>query len=363
MSQKILSLAILGCGDLFVNCIAPRMLREDGAARFRVNALCSPRGPGAAVTDQFPDARTFRDYTEMLEDSDAEAVVVLSPAQFHAEQTLAALRAGKHVYVQKPMGRSLAEISPLTEEAEKRGLTLIAAPVQGCYPTIQRIKQTVAAGELGPIYFATSPFMGWNGMTVHSQNHPGWRYTSGDGPLRDHGIYSLTTLIEVLGRVESVVGFSGIQTGQRIWQGKSFPVTEHDNTAALLRFASGALASIHEGWCAGAEEAPPLRIFGLEGSLRTFGARWDACPDGFVISEPDVGADRRTVNVLAEDAHRAAKDGLYNAHVWFDLLHLADCVAGQCQSVVSMEKLRHIYAVIDAIFAAAASGEQQRPLA
>ncbi len=360
-SEQKVTLAISGCGDLTTRTLLPRFENDTGRGRFALRGFHNPRGSNhRALAERFEGARAFDDYAEMLDETDAEAVLVLSPAQLHAGQALAALRAGKHVYVQKPVAADASGVDALVREAAERGLVFAAAPVQAAYPTIRRMAALVGEGKLGTVYFATAPFMGWSGMDVEAAKHPGWRYQSGDGPLRDHGIYSLVTLISILGRVESVCAFSGITVGHRFWQGERIEVAEDDNTAALLRFENGALVSVHEAWCPCPEAAPPLRIFGLGGVLETFGGRWDACPAGYTLFGPS-GQELERVDVLGSEEAKGFDDGMPNPHVWCDVLHFAGCITGGAEPAFPPGLVRHVYDVIDAVFEAASTGVRQRP--
>jgi predicted dehydrogenase len=360
--NKPLSIDICGCGDLFFRTLLPRFESEAGRARFTLAGLFNPSGEEHyRLADRLEGAHAYSSYETMLAESSSDAVLVLCPAHFHCEQTLKALKAGKHVYVQKPLAASAGEVDAMMAEAETRDRVLIAAPVQGVYPTIHQLAGEIERGTIGEIYYATAPFMGWSGMDVEAAKHPGWRYEKGDGPLRDHGIYSLVSLVTILGHVESVSAFSEIKTDHRKWKGERFEVTEHDNTAALLRFESGALVSLHEAWCPCPEtSAPPMRIFGLGGVLETFGGRWDACPQGYILYGTD-GAILEKKDVLASEAGRDFDDGGPNPHVWRDLLHLSECVSNGIPPVSTPTLVRHVYAIIDAIYEAAATGCRQTP--
>lgn len=362
-SKTPLSIDICGCGDLFFRTLLARFESEAGKANFKLAGLFNPSGEEhMRLADRLEGARAYTSYETMLAESRSDAVLVLSPAHFHCEQAVKALEAGKHVYVQKPLAASAGEVDTMVTAAETRDRVLVAAPVQGIYPTIRALADAVARETIGDVYYATAPFMGWSGMDVEAAKHPGWRYKKGDGPLRDHGIYSLVSLVTILGRVESVSAFSAIKTDHRKWEGQRFEVTEHDNTAALLRFESGALVSLHEAWCPCPEtSASPMRIFGLEGVLETFGGRWDACPQGYTHYGAN-GTVLEKKDVLASEAGRDFDASGPNPHVWRDLLHLSECVSNGISPVSTPTLLRHVYAIIDAIYEAAATGRRQTPV-
>src|SRR5215211_9245682 len=103
---RIVKMALLGCGDVAQRDYLPEMHRLAGRAE--LVAVCS-RTPERVrhVAEQYDIPARYDDYRSMLAESDAEAVINLTPIQLHAETTLAALGAGKHVYSEKPIASRL----------------------------------------------------------------------------------------------------------------------------------------------------------------------------------------------------------------------------------------------------------------
>lgn len=119
----------------------------------------------AAIVD--PDAETAASaaatygvralsYEEALKDERIVGVSIASPAGLHFQQAKAALEAGKHVYVEKPVALDLTEAQTLCEIAEKRGLTLMVGHLLQYHPVYARLREMVAAGELGKIFHVYS---------------------------------------------------------------------------------------------------------------------------------------------------------------------------------------------------------------
>ena len=96
------------------------------------------------------------DYAEVLADPRVAAVAIATPAATHRDLALAALRAGKHVLVEKPLAASYAEGRELVEVAAERGLTLMCDHTYCYTPAVSYIRDLIASGELGDVHFLDS---------------------------------------------------------------------------------------------------------------------------------------------------------------------------------------------------------------
>lgn len=105
---------------------------------------------------RFPRARGTTQFDDLLRDDELEAIVVATPVSSHAALARAALEAGKHVLVEKPLARSSAEAEALAALAERRGKVLMPGHVFLYSPPVNTIRDLVAAGDLGEIYFISS---------------------------------------------------------------------------------------------------------------------------------------------------------------------------------------------------------------
>ena len=107
----------------------------------------------ARVARQHPTVRTTPDFQDLL-DSDIAAVVVATPIRTHHRLAKAALLAGKHVLVEKPLAATSAECEDLIALAEARGLTLMVGHTFEYNPAIRALREIVASGEIGEVYYA-----------------------------------------------------------------------------------------------------------------------------------------------------------------------------------------------------------------
>jgi predicted dehydrogenase len=104
----------------------------------------------------YPEAPTYSCFREMLANADLDAVAVATPVPHHFPVAKAALLAGKHVLLEKPMAASVAECEELIELSEERGLSLMVGHTFLYSAPIQMIKKIIEAGELGEIQYINS---------------------------------------------------------------------------------------------------------------------------------------------------------------------------------------------------------------
>jgi predicted dehydrogenase len=118
-----------------------------------IGALCDVDGKKAAHTfEAFPKAERFRDYRVLLEQRhDIDAVMIATPDHMHAPITLAALRAGKHVYVEKPMAHSIEEARVMTRVARETGLVTQMGNNGHASEGLRQTREWLQAGAIGPV--------------------------------------------------------------------------------------------------------------------------------------------------------------------------------------------------------------------
>lgn len=107
-------------------------------------ALAKRRHPATVVTSEFRN---------LLTDSRVDAIAIATPAQTHYQLALAALRAGKHVLVEKPLTQNSEQALHLVEEAERQGLVLMVDHTFVYTPAVQKVRELIAEGTLGDIYY------------------------------------------------------------------------------------------------------------------------------------------------------------------------------------------------------------------
>ena len=224
------------------------------------------------VAEQYDIPAQYDDYRTMLADSDAEAVINLTPIQLHAETTRAALEAGKHVYSEKPVATTLDDAVRIRDEADRRGLTLVCAPSVLLFPQIRFAWDLVKTGRIGKVHAALG--RGYGGVPPWSDypSDPSPFFARGGGPLADMGVYPLHAITGILGPAKRVSAFAAqardsfvVEEGP--FAGKRIPIEVEDNWHLMLDFGDGRLASVTANNVAQDSRAPQMELFGLEGTV------------------------------------------------------------------------------------------------
>ena len=103
-----------------------------------------------------PEVETTSDFRDLLQDHRVDAVAIATPVHTHYDLALAALRAGKHVFVEKPLAPTADQVRRLMEEADKRNLVLMVDHTFLYTPAVEKIRELVQGGTLGDIYYYDS---------------------------------------------------------------------------------------------------------------------------------------------------------------------------------------------------------------
>lgn len=176
----------------------------------------------------YPDIQTTHNYHEVLA-SDVDAVAIATPVCTHAHLALDALRAGKHVLVEKPMAASSDEAETLIEEAKRRGLVVMVGHTFEYNPAVEAVRDIIASGQLGSVYYI-------NAVRVNLG-----LYQPDINVLWDLAPHDISILMFILGQAPESASAQGgmyVQTSRGL----------HDVVYVMLNFPSGVLASIQLSW-------------------------------------------------------------------------------------------------------------------
>jgi len=110
----------------------------------------------AACERLYPGIATTASYDDLLKDPSIDAIAIATPVHTHYELALSALKAGKHVLVEKPLAPSAAMVRQLIDEADRRGLTLMVDHTFLYTPAVQKIRELMVKDELGEVYYYDS---------------------------------------------------------------------------------------------------------------------------------------------------------------------------------------------------------------
>ena len=265
MSLKI---GLVGCGNI-------SSIYLDNAALFRDIAFTACADIDAAAAER--QARRFaieaRSVNALLRSDDVDIVLNLTIPEAHAEVSLAAIEAGKHVYTEKPLATTLPDGLAVVAAANAKGLRVGAAPDTVLGASLQEARALIDSGAVGRPLTGLAAILG-HGME-HWHPNPGFFFRPGGGPVFDMGPYYLTALVTLLGPVASVqaagqIGFAErtVTTPGSAMLGRTIRVETLTSVQGLLEFASGAQVTFLASWDVWRHGVPPIELYGETGSLR-----------------------------------------------------------------------------------------------
>jgi myo-inositol 2-dehydrogenase/D-chiro-inositol 1-dehydrogenase len=234
---------------------------------------CESEKTAAAARERFPGVAIHRDTRTLLDDASIDAVDIVVPNHLHERIGVAALEAGKHVLLEKPMALSVAACDRLIAAADASGKVLTIGHEFRLSTQWERIKSLIDEGAIGsPLYANVSLY-----RFPYRQGSGGWRYDRdrvGSWILEEpvHFFDSVMWYFAELGDPESLVAFGN----ERPRQGEaSTRPAMADNFSTVMRWPGGEYAIITQT-LAGFEHHHVMEIVGSEGSIRTW---WSGAED------------------------------------------------------------------------------------
>jgi len=181
------------------------------------------------VSGRYPATTVSTDYRDLLNDPSVDAVAIATPVSSHFDLAMAALRAGKHVLVEKPMTSTSQQGVALIEEAETRGLVLMVDHTFVYTNAVAKMRELTQAGDLGEIYYYDSVRINL-GLFQHDVN-----------VLWDLAVHDLSIMDFVLGQSPTAVSATGL----------AHVPGQPENIAYMTMFFDGRLiAHVHVNWLA-----------------------------------------------------------------------------------------------------------------
>ena len=207
---------------------------------------------------------------ELLALEGVAIVLNLTPPLAHVAVSEAALRAGKHVYSEKPLAATFADASRLMSLAEASSLRIGAAPDTFLGAGWQTARRLIDDGLIGVPMAADAAFF----CGGHEEWHPrpSFYYALGGGPLMDMGPYYLTGLVSLLGPAVRVTGSARAAFAERTIKtgpdaGTVIPVAVPTHIAGVIEFASGPIASLTTSFDVWSPSSPRALVHGSEATL------------------------------------------------------------------------------------------------
>lgn len=254
--MKQLRWGLIGCGDISEKRVAPALRDLDNCDLVSINRANYARAE--AFAHQFGARKWTKDWRELVEDDEIEAVYIATPVYLHAKMTIAAANAGKHVLCEKPMGMNTAECDSMIDACESNGVKLGVAYYRHFYPAVERIKEIITSGEIGIVANAQiNNFEPFNRKPGEPRYWLLEKEKSGGGPMMDMGCHRIEVFTNILGPVREAKGFLTNVLYER---------QVEDTAIAHLLFETGTSAVLTSSHAA-FEPQDTLDVFGCKGSI------------------------------------------------------------------------------------------------
>ena len=357
MSKK-LKLGVVGIGNIFKWAHAKPLLAHPDV---EIVALCDILPERAeAFAKEHGIKHTFKDFADLIALKDLDAVDICTPNLFHSQVAVAALKAGKHVFTEKPDAVSVEEAQKMHDAAKKSGKILMAMRNNRFEPASQFLKKYIDAGHMGQVYAARCGWLRRRG----APGRGGWFTTkalSGGGPLIDLGVHFIDLTLWFRGNPRPVavsgatyakftkddaptdsshVGFGETKSGG------TFDV--EDLAMGFIRLENGASLQIEFSWCSNIEgESTFSELRGEKAGAR--------------LGSP-VNANGMSVSIFSEiagtlvDIHPKLSPAApaHGQH----LAHFVDCVLGRAQPINTPTHGLDMIKILSAIYTSAKTGKE-----
>ena len=364
--MKILKLGVIGLGDI---CHAYLSNLQKYPDKIELYA-CACRTPSKAEEkkEKYGFKKAYADGDTLLKDPEIDVILNLTTPAAHYYYNLEAVKAGKHVYSEKPLAATFAEGKEIVDLARQKGLYVGCAPDTFLASGLQSMRYYLDAGLIGKPFAFTANMTNFGAETWHPNPAPFYR--KGCGPLYDMAPYYLSALVALLGPVESIAAFSAkphetrhVYTGPNA--GAEIPAEIPTHYTAVLRFRCGAVGNLNVSFDICRSDLPMLEIYGDAGTLAypdpNFGGgtpkvyRKEQLTDTVYQHTPEAEERRKTFRELPELFTRA-KD--YSRGI--GVLDLAAAIERGTPNRASEEIVIHITEAIEGILLSAESGEVYR---
>ena len=346
MAKKV-RIGIIGTGGIANGAHLPGYSRIPDECE--VFAMCDIDPKALKQTsEKYPDVKhLFKDYKKLLEMDEIDGISVCTPNFAHHQVTIDALKAGKNVLCEKPIALNAVQGQEMVETSRKTGKFLQIGYNSRFAPSSQALKNLIAAGEIGEVYYARA-------QSLRQRGIPGWgvfidKEKQGGGPLIDIGVHILDLTLwfmdhpkptaasgvtyQKFGKRSDVVGFMGQ------WDYKKFTV--EDFASALIRFENGASICLEASFVANIpQEIHNTTLLGTEG--------------GVTSSPPTITQEKHRSLYTAE---LKVPNPNINTHQ-LEMQAFVQCIRDKKQPLVTGEHGLMVAKIMDAIYKSSDEGRE-----
>lgn len=287
----------------------------------------------------------YDDLDAIIQNSGCEVVDICLPNFRHAEATLKAAAAGKHVIIEKPLAVTLEEADAMIAACKKAGVKLMYAEELCFAPKYERVRHMVNEGAIGEIYMLKQ-------SEKHSGPHSDWFYDvnlAGGGVLMDMGCHALAWFRWMLGNAKATSVYATMSTV--LHKGRT---GAEDNSVVIVEFENGVTAVAENSWA---------KHGGMDDRSEVHGTGGVIYADLF-MGNAAVAYSKNGYGYAMEKADTTTGwsfpvfEEVFNQGYPHELKHFIDCVQHDKQPLVTGEDGRAVLELIYAAYASAAEGKK-----
>jgi UDP-N-acetyl-2-amino-2-deoxyglucuronate dehydrogenase len=335
--QRRWGVAVAGCGS--IGRMHIQAFKDLGA---KVVAVSSRRAEHARAVGEAEGCEHTTDAQALVRRPDVDLVAITTSSGSHARLALAAIAAGKHVVVEKPMAMSPTDAGQMIAAAAGRGVLLSVISQRRFEPVHQAVKRAVDSGALGKLLLCEVSCPYFRSQEYYASAD--WRGTvAGDGgALMNQSIHSVDLMLWLAGPAREVYGCTATQTHR---------MEAEDLALAIVRFASGAFGTLMACTSIRPGFLPALNLYGQAGTIKLAGAditHWTVPGLAAPAASGAASAAVQGPQLASHEHHRA------------QLADVLSALATGRPPAVTGEEGRRAVELVDGVYRSAAAG---RPVA
>ena len=354
---RTVKVGIIGCGGIGQNKHMPSLHKIPNVEIVAFCDLIEERAQMCKEKFGTPDAFVCTDYKELLAIEDIEVVHVLTPNREHAQITVDALYAGKHVMCEKPMAKTAEGARQMVAAAKATGKKLAIGYQHRMKPQALYAKEYIDSGAMGEIYYA-------NCYAIRRRATPNWGVfldaeAQGGGPIIDIATHSLDLTLYLMNNYEPemVVGKTHKKLEHpeagNIWGDNGVSTTELEEAAcAFIRMKNGATIMLETSWSLNTDE--PIQ----EGSCVLCGSKAGISLKNNELRINKVELGRQVVTSVDCSAGGVAfYDGANVSPADAEAMAWIDAIVNDTEQIVKPEQACVVSEILEAIYVSSETGK------
>lgn len=354
--EKRLKVGIIGCGGIANGKHMPSLKAINKVDMVAFCDIIEERAVKAAKEYGVEGAKVYTDYKELLKDESIDVVHVCTPNRAHADISIDALHAGKHVMCEKPMAKTAADARRMVEAAKETGKKLTIGYQHRHKAESTYLKNVINRGDLGEVYFAEA-------FAVRRRGTPNWgvflkEYEQGGGPLIDIGTHSLDLTLWLMDnyKPKMVVGttYKKLPNPDCANPWGPWDVNQHtveDSAFGFIVMENGATIILKSSWALNTIEPVP------EGSCALCGTKAGAqIKNGVSINKDEFG-HLVDIHPDMKAGGVAFYDGVEETPAVTEARRWIDAILNDTDPIVKPEQACVVSEILEAIYTSAKTGK------